>query len=214
MKNYYLQNLMGEHEKVLLATRQHFFVLFSSIFLELILLAIITAVVVVLATTQTNPLFWGGMVLIIIPLVGLVRDYLVWNNREYIVTNRRVIQIDGIIKKTVTDSSLEKVNDVKMIQSFWGRLFHFGDVEILTASELGVNRFKRIGNPVRFKIAMLNAKEALGSDENGFMTDERRSPTTVNDIPRLIADLDDLRQKGTITTEEFETKKKDLLDKI
>ena len=38
-----------------------------------------------------------------------------------------------------------KVNDVKMEQSFLGRLLGYGDIEILTASELGVNLFRRIG---------------------------------------------------------------------
>jgi uncharacterized membrane protein YdbT with pleckstrin-like domain len=42
-----------------------------------------------------------------------------WKNHQYIITNRRVIQINGIVNKNVTDSSLEKVNDVHMTQSFF-----------------------------------------------------------------------------------------------
>jgi uncharacterized membrane protein YdbT with pleckstrin-like domain len=138
----------------------------------------------------------------------MVRDILTWSNHEYIVTNRRVIQISGIFNKDVVDSSLEKVNDVKMTQSFFGRIFDYGDVEILTASEIGVNLFKRIGDPVKFKTAMLNAKEKLGYEGTG--THAKRTES----IPAMIAELDELRKQGIVTDEEFKAKKKELLAKI
>ena len=103
----------------------------------------------------------------LVPLVGILNDIMVWRNKAYIVTNRRVIQISGVFNKDVVDSSLEKVNDVKMSQSFLGRMFEYGDIEILTASELGVNLFHQIAEPVEFKTAMLNAKEKLGFEEMG-----------------------------------------------
>jgi uncharacterized membrane protein YdbT with pleckstrin-like domain len=150
-----------------------------------------------------------GFFLVLVPLAGMVRDFLIWYNRQYIVTNRRVIQTAGVFSKDVVDSSLEKVNDVKMSQSFWGRLFDYGDIEILTASEVGANVFRSIGEPIKFKTAMLNAKERLGfDDEIGIQT------RAANDIPSLIAGLDDLRKKGIISEEEFQQKKTDLLAKM
>ncbi len=206
-KKNYLQELLGKNENILLITRQHWFVLFSSIALEILLIVIL--VLAVIALSFVNPMATVGFVLVLIPLAGMLRDIVIWYNREYVVTNRRVIQITGVFSKNVVDSSLEKVNDVKMSQSFWGRLFDYGDVEILTASEIGVNLFKRIGDPVKFKTAMLNAKEQLGFGEEAG--GERRA---ANDIPTLIAELDELRKKGIISEEEFQKKKTELLQKI
>jgi uncharacterized membrane protein YdbT with pleckstrin-like domain len=139
----------------------------------------------------------------------MVRDFLLWYNRQYIVTNRRVIQTAGVFSKDVVDSSLEKVNDVKFSQSFWGRLFDYGDIEILTASEVGANVFRSIGEPIKFKTAMLNAKERLSfDDEIGVQTH------VTSDIPALIARLDDLRKKGLISDAEFQQKKTELLAKL
>jgi uncharacterized membrane protein YdbT with pleckstrin-like domain len=138
----------------------------------------------------------------------MLRDILIWSNREYIVTNRRVIQISGVFSKDVVDSSLEKVNDVKMSQSFLGRTFDYGDIEILTASETGDNLFKRIGNPIKFKTAMLNAKEKMGYE--GTSTQAQRS----DDIPAQIAKLDELRKQGIVTEAEFQKKKAELLAKM
>jgi len=153
------------------------------------------------------PLAAIGFVLLFLPLISMLRDILIWTNHEYLVTNRRVIQISGIFNKNVVDSSLEKVNDVKMTQSFFGRMFDYGDVEILTASEIGVNLFKRIGDPVKFKTAMLNAKEKMGFEGTAIHTQ-------TDNIPAMIAELDELRKKGIVTEAEFQAKKAQLLAKM
>jgi hypothetical protein len=211
MKNKYISSLLGENEKMLLVTRQHWFVLFGSILAEVIIFflmlsAIIAAGIMIPAVILLVSLV--GFLLLLFPVVAIVRDVLIWYNREYIVSNRRVMQVNGIINKNVIDSSLEKVNDVKMSQSFFGRIFDYGDVQIMTASELGVNIFKRIGDPVHFKTAMLNAKEKMGYNENGF------HGQPAQDIPGMIARLDELRKQGIITEEEFQQKKALLLAKL
>ena len=151
---------------------------------------------------------YSAYLLLLLPLLSLLRDVLIWSNRKYIVTNWRVIQISGVFNKEVTNSSLEKVNDVKLEQSFWGRLWDYGDIEILTASELGVNKFRQVGQPIRFKTAMLNAKEKL---EQGHASLGRGAEA---DIASLIAQLDSLRQQGVLSEEEFQQKKAQLLDKL
>jgi uncharacterized membrane protein YdbT with pleckstrin-like domain len=155
-----------------------------------------------------TPIAAVGFVILLVPIAYMLRDILTWFQKQYIITNRRVIQVSGIFSKNVVDSSLEKVNDVKMSQSFFGRLFDYGDIEILTASEMGVNLFKRIGDPVQFKTAMLNAKEELGYEGTGIRSQE------VEDIPAQIAELDELRKKGILTEEEFRSKKTELLAKM
>jgi hypothetical protein len=95
-----------------------------------------------------------------------------------------------------------------MTQSFLGRMFNYGDIEILTASELGVNRFRRIGDPIGFKTAMLDAKEELGFGEVPMQARPEE------DIPTLIERLDQLRRQGAISNEEFQRKKAELLAKM
>jgi len=206
MTKSYVQGLLGQNERIVLATRQHWFVLFSNIVLEIVLTLVL--IVGVSAAATVNPLAGFGFILVLVPLIGMLRDILIWRNREYIVTNRRVIQISGVFSKDVVDSSLEKVNDVKMNQSFFGRMFGYGDIEILTASETGDNLFRRIGDPIKFKTAMLNSKEKLGY--------EGTSPQTqrADDIPAQIAELDKLRKQGIVTEAEFQAKKKELLAKM
>ena len=208
----YLESLMSETEKVLHVARQHWFILMRSIILEIVLILIIFAATITASIfLQDKPwlpiIIISGVVLLLIPIITGTRDILVWSNHQFIVTNRRVMQITGIINKNVIDSSLEKVNDVKMEQSIFGRLFDYGDIQILTASELGVNLFRRIDDPIHFKTAMLNAKAALESLQAGVVD---KSPN----VPALIAQLAELRRQNVITEEEFQAKKAALLAKL
>jgi uncharacterized membrane protein YdbT with pleckstrin-like domain len=201
MRDSYLENLLGEREKILLLTRQHWLVLIRDILVEIVLVL----VTLIWILWVPNPLIALGYLLLIIPIVSMARDIARWSSHKYLVTNRRVMQIFGLMSKNVTDSSLEKVNDVKMEQSALGRLFNYGDIEILTASEFGVNRLTRIGNPVRFKKAMLNAKEQL--DRGEYDAEEE-------DVPSLIRQLAKLRDEGILTEAEFEAKKAELLAEV
>lgn len=210
MAKDYLEEMLGEHEHILLRARKHWSVLFGNIALEIVLIAVLIIAIIVLLPIVVFPVAPLGFFLVLVPLIGMTRDFLIWYNRQYIVTNRRVIQTSGVFSKDVVDSSLEKVNDVKLSQSFWGRLFDYGDIEILTASEVGANVFRSIGEPIKFKTAMLNAKERLGfEDELGVQANR-----VANDIPTLIARLDDLRKRGVITETEFQEKKTELLAKM
>ena len=162
MADNYLKNLLGNNEKITFVTRQHWLVLLDQI-LSKSLLMVGMAVLITLIWRIWLPHLPVAFayLLLFLPLLGLLRNVLIWTNRQYIVTDWRVIQISGVFNKDVSDSSLEKVNDVKLDQSFLGRLFDYGDLEILTASELGVNQFTHVGQPVRLKTAMMNAKEEL-----------------------------------------------------
>jgi hypothetical protein len=212
MTGTYLSRLLADNEEILLSTRRFWFVLLKEILLDLIIMIIlITASAILLP--MIGPIAGIGFILAVIPLIDLIRHAMDWMNRQYLITNNRVIQVSGIINKNVVDSSLEKVNDVKLSQSFWGRIFGYGDVEILTASELGTNLFQFLGNPVAFKKVMMDAKNRLsGNSEDGGM--RFKNVVKERTIPDLIADLDELRIKGIITPEEFQAKKKDLLSRM
>lgn len=205
----YVDSLLGEREKIILVAHQHWFILIRAIVLEIIIILILIALTIIAGTSITEfALLIGalGTILLLLPLATMIRDVLDWTNRQYIVTNRRVIQISGILNKNVTDSALAKVTDVKMEQSATGRLFNYGDIEILTASEFGVNLFQRIAEPIIFKIAMLNAKEHLEQGDRGYQQ--------TDDILQLVTSLDRLRELGILTEEEFNRKKEELLTRL
>jgi hypothetical protein len=193
-------------------------------------LAILAFALIMMLLPSFRVVGWIAIVVAIIPAAEAIRITLDWVNERYIITNRRVIQIKGTINKQISDSALEKVNDVELRQSVVGRMLGYGTVQIITGSDIGVNVFRRISGPLRFKRAMLNAKEGLhdptapakpadvplpGPDADTVeLTTPEPKAHAVSGIPDLIAELADLQQQGIISEEEFEAKKKELLDRL
>lgn len=215
----YVEDLLGDNEQILVRTRQHWIVLASTLFANLVTVVVIfivwiaagIAVAFFVPLAPLAPFTLAILVLLIFPAWNLARNLLAWWNEEYMVTNRRVIQAEGTINKHVIDSSLEKVNDVVLNQTFFGRMLDYGNIEILTASEIGVNNLHNIASPVKFKTAMLNSKESLGVNEP---FGPRHGTGADHDVPTLIAELDELRKQGVLTEAEFEAKKAQLLAKM
>jgi uncharacterized membrane protein YdbT with pleckstrin-like domain len=218
----YLEQLMGKSEQIVLTTRQHWITIVGSLlingFFFLLLWGIggVLAVLAVAIFPMWVPLIVVGL-LSLFPLWRLVSDWMHWWNDIYVVTNRRIIQAQGIINKHVIDSSLEKINDVVLTQSMLGRMLGYGNVEILTGSEIGVNLLKRITDPVHFKTEMLNQKEGM-NEMDAFESKAKRTlnaaAPSAGDVPELIGELDELRKKGLITDAEFQAKKAKLLSQI
>lgn len=211
----YLKRLLGENEDVVFATRQHWFIPLAHVLTEIVLLGLLTAVVVIIPRTRwqvdLSLVYIIAAALGILVIFSAVGDMLRWKNEQFVITDRRVIQVQGVVNKNVQDSSLEKINDVELQQSWLGRMFNYGDLEILTASEDGVNRMRAIHNPIGFKRAMQDARARY----DGYLD---RAPVNAYDSPRdvqaVLTQLAALRDRGILSPAEFEAKKRELLSRI
>ena len=227
----YIDELLARDEQVLYEGRQHTFVLIGNIVTEMFLIASLIAAGVASQRYLINVSVAGqpgGTVVLlacavisVFVLISALVDYMRWNNEQYVVTDQRVIQLRGIFNKDVIDSSLDKINDVELRQSWLGRLFDFGTIEILTASDVGINQMRRIGHPLDFKRAMLDAKRNYA---HGFgyhdpqavaaYTQPQAQPVGTGDLQQTLQKLADLRDQGLLSQAEFDAKKRELLSRV
>jgi len=151
-----------------------------------------------------------GMLLVVALVIGvlLLGRYVWWRNKIYVVTNLRVLKLEGLLSKSHRDASLDKINDLVMTQSMWGRLLGYGDVQILTANEASGMTFHSLQDPVGFKRQILQVRTAEMADGPGLGAASAADP--IAQIQRL----GELRAQGVITEEEFAAKKKVLMDRI
>jgi Bacterial PH domain/Short C-terminal domain len=162
----YADGLLSSGERVVHREKQHWWVFVWGA--RYTILAVIIAVVFFFlggslaadgaAGTFRMVLGWVTAALFIGGLALLFWTTLRYLNQEYVLTNRRVIQVEGVVNKRAVDSSLEKINDAVLTQSIFGRALGFGDLKILTASEAAISDFKMLVRPIDFKKAMLEAK--------------------------------------------------------
>jgi hypothetical protein len=245
----YIDSMLASGERVLRREHQHWFVLIADA--RYGILAIVAAILLLIlrAAARTSGDFDRviGFVVLALVLGGLVYvgwQILRWMNEEFVVSTRRVLQFEGVLNKRVLDSSLEKINDAVLSQSLFGRVFGFGDLDILTASETGISRLRMLKDADNFKRAMLEAKHELELELSGARplpspplraasvpplgaapspapaqgsappSEARRSEMTPDELTRTLASLADLRDRGAISAEEYEAKKADLLRRL
>lgn len=166
-----------------------------------------------------------------------------WRTQEFLVTNFRLVLAWGVINKSASDSSLEKINDAQLEISWLGRLLDYGHLEVLTAAPIqGADMLHRLNHAKDFKKAMMTAKHDLqteGSNGEDY-TARRAAPTpppapvaapsgnridvsggedpmkadTPEEVSAVLEELARLRDAGTITSEEYEAKKAELLSRL
>ena len=86
------------------------------------------------ATISKIPLFWwwvGGILgcwLLLIPLVKAIQATMRYCTTEYVITDKKVIEKRGIVSVRCDEMLLEKVENVVISQSFWGRVCKYGTI--------------------------------------------------------------------------------------
>jgi len=168
----YADTLLASNERIVLRTRQHPIALLravtSGLLLWLIAAVILWAVVWFNITGGLQTI--ASLIALLFFVVGfaqVVWKWLHWWTDEYIVTNRRLLKVSGLINKESADSSLEKINDAILKISAFGRLLNYGDLEILTAAEQPVDTYHMLNGAKQFKIAMLDEKHNLELELSG-----------------------------------------------
>lgn len=110
-----------------------------------------------------------GIIVLILVVLGLLLfayRWLSWINQSYIITNRRILKVEGILNKRSADSSLEKINDLRLEENLLGRMLGYGDLDIITASDTAIDRFRMLRDAKDFKKVMLDQKHRLESGED------------------------------------------------
>jgi hypothetical protein len=230
----YLDNLLAEGEQPIRREHQHWFVLLADA--RYAILAWVAAALILILDNAiigsnsslagiSQAVGWVVLALVIGGLLSFGWQVLRWQNELFVVTSRRVLQSEGVVNKRVVDSSLEKINDAILSESIFGRIFGFGDLEILTASESGISLLRMLPHPDQFKRAMLDAKHELEMELSGARplpspairaaaTTPPGSAMSADDVTRTLASLADLRDRGAISPEEYEAKKAELLGRL
>ena len=268
----YARNLLSRGEDVVYESRQHWFAVVARVFIWFLVL--IVALAILIWISQPGGIINDSVdgIIMVVTLVGFLGGlayigFVIWDwrNQEWLITTRRVIRAEGVLNKSVSDSSLEKINDARLDQSFIGRIFGFGTLDILTASEEAAAEnladFPMIANPVEFKKTMFDQKQMLEQPDLAPPRYQRQSPmpdmqpaepmppragsdrvavaeaaaappaeapavapppqpaepvrsNPADDLGATLERLAGLRDKGLITAEEYEAKKRELLERM
>lgn len=228
----YVEELLGRGEQIVYESRQHIVVLVSRILTELGLIALLVAAGVasaafneqrVLGMPASDLILTMTFVISLIVLFSAFWDYFRWTAEQYILTDRRVIQVRGVLNKTIIDSSLSKINDIALSQNLIGRTLDFGTLEILTGSQETNHVMKDVASPFEFKRLL---QEAKYQHDHGYGYLEAHHPAApaaaapaaphpaAVEMQHTLAELARLRDRGILSSDEFEAKKREILSRM
>ena len=265
----YTDSLLASGERILRRDRQHWFILVGNARFGIVALVIAIVLLLIRVTTGATGvvmdlLGWITLILFVGGLIALGWSWLEYQNEEYTVTSRRLIHSEGVVNKKASDWSLEKINDAILSEGWAGRVFGFGDLEVLTASEHPNEVLRMLRDAKSFKKAMLEAKHELeielgrptmpplraagdtgmaapGPSPMAPAAPAPPAPATVapaapapapaapapaapagpppaamsgDEVTAALGRLGDLRDRGIVTPEEFEAKKRELLGRL
>lgn len=163
--------------------------------------------------------------------VWLGFKYLEWTFTYFVVTDYRVIWRTGVIAKHGTEIPLERITNINFRQPIWDRMIGAGDLEIESAGSEGQSRFENVRHPDAVQQEIYRQVEVDARRRASWMGRPGGPPPggdglpgTVDagsgvssgsgDVADQIERLASLRDAGHITTEEYEAKKAELLDRM
>lgn len=91
-----------------------------------------------------------------------------WWKDRYVITDQRVLLIEGIVSVKVAAVSLSRVTETSFARSLWGRIFGYGDLKLDSAGEqLGLATLRCLPKPeaqYRLITSLLNRGHEPGGD--------------------------------------------------
>ena len=161
-----------------------------------------------------------------IGLVLLANAAMKWWAQFYFVTNQKVMKVEGLLRKSTSGSALEKINDITMEEPLLGRWLGLRHGS-------GAHRGRRVQPALHLHaqapgVPQGDPRREAPVGEAGLPGHRRRRPgarstpavaaapaaPSGQEIADSIERLAQLRDSGAITTEEFEAKKAELLDRM
>ena len=153
-----------------------------------------------------------------------------WKTATFVVTDRRVIHEEGLIRRRSSATMLTSVTDVQTRIPFIGSQLGFGDVVIIGKSgDAASDRLRSIARPMEFRDNVMAASDSISAARSGQgapavaaaapppATPAAVGPATTSaeaEQLQTLARLAELRDSGALTAEEFDAKKAEILSRI
>ena len=204
----YPRSMLNDGEELVLDRNPHWSFMLGAMFMSLA--AVLVTIVIGAFDLR---LVWIGLLVMLMALIGDVGRFLRWKTTQLVITTDRIIVRSGILSKQGLEIPLERVNNISFHQALWERMLGTGDLIIESAGENGHQPFTDVEDPSGVQNLIYRQMElATGNSSPGAVKDTKGSSSET--IPEQISRLSELRDDGILSDEEFEKKKRQLLERM
>jgi len=199
----YPKKLLNDYETVALDLHPHWWHFAEP---ALALVASIVVSIVLLAVDAPTWLKVLLLALIVASAIWMLVRFLQWRTTNFVITSDRVIFRHGVVSKSGIEIPLERVNSVHFSQGLFERMIGAGDLLIESGAEGGQQRFTDVRNPDQVQ-NLIHSQMELNEDRMF-----NRGAPAGSDVASQLERLEAMRDRGTLTPEEFDAQKRRLLD--
>lgn len=205
-------HLLTDEEDLVLDLRPHWWFLTPSG--ALLAVAVLLGLAALIAGSWPGPVKFLIGIFVLGSLGWFAIRYLTWTTTNFVVTNERVISRTGVVSKRGIEIPLDRINTVFFNQGIFERVIGAGDLGIESAGEGGRQTFNDIRKPSLVQNEIYRQVEGLETRKLQRMGQAASGGRAPESIPEQIEKLDQLRRQGVVTDDEFERKKRELLDRM
>lgn len=156
-----MRTKLRNSEEVFLVTHHHWLTMAKPI--SAVLITGLSTYLMYALSEEMNTFFyvWVSLSGFAIAFLYAAYKWYDWSVNIWAVTNYRVIEEEGVFSILAKESPLDKINNISYQQSFFGRMWGYGDVEIQTAAGEGMTIHRFIDDPKELKDTINEAKDRL-----------------------------------------------------
>ncbi len=129
-----------------------------------------------------------GALTILMGLVYALTNFFEIKSAQLVVTNKRIFGRRGFISKRTTDILISKVDTINVGNGFFGAIFHYGTIEIVSGASGAMTRAERatlkyafVSNTLEFRKAVLEVIERSKEEERLAQARSLSEAMKVND---------------------------------
>jgi len=150
-----------------------------------------------------------GVYAVYLALGGFIKR----SSARFAVTNKRVLIRFGLIRRRSSEILLSQIEGITVHQGFWGRIFNYGTLVIEGTGGDGAP-YPKISEPGAFRLTVQEQIERQSNRRPADLPLVGSGAAAAKPADRYgeLLKLDELRQKGVLSGEEFQKEKRRLLD--
>lgn len=195
---------LNDNEDLVIDQSPHWSLFISSA-AQVLLIIIISAVAINLLSGLPVWTLVFPVAVLLLGVVKLLSRLAKYRFSHLIITTERLIDVRGVFRRRIKEIPIRQISNLTSSQRLLERLYRCGSLRIEYAGEIGHDDFAYVRRPdriVRFLSGRISGGFQPGSDLS------RRSP-----LDELVK-LEELRNRGTLSEQEYDRAKSRLLDQL
>lgn len=195
---------LNDNEDLVIDQTPHWSLFISSV-VQVFVIVVISIVAINLLSGLPIWTLVFPVAVLLLGFVKLLSRLAKYRFSHLIITTERLIDVQGVFRRRIREIPIRQISNLTSSQRFLERLYRCGSLRVEYSGEIGHDDFSYVRRPDRI-VRFLSGRIASGFQQASDLT--RRSP-----LDELVK-LEELRNRGTLTEQEYDRAKSRLLDQL